>query len=92
MRSVAREGCEGRGAGLDKSTLCLPGKVMLKIPGLYSKKNTPCSNILQVRTMAYPGRNEKSNYEMGQNSSFISLETFSVFLSLFLVRPHPKSS
>lgn len=36
----------------------------------------------QARPMAYPGRNEKSNYEIRKN--FISIETFSASLSLFL--------
>lgn len=60
---------------------------MFKIAGLYPK-NRPwvaCFKILQVRTMAYPERGEKSKYEIGKNSSFISLETFSVSLSLFSV-------
>ena len=81
-RKVARG--EGGKAGRDKS-IAGPGKVMLKISGLYPKNRhwVACSKVLQVRTTAYPGRNGRSNYEIRKNLSFISIETCSVSLSLF---------
>ena len=82
-RKVARG--EGGKAGRDKS-IAGPGKVMLKISGRYPKNRhwVACS---KVRTTAYPGRNGRSNYEIRKNLSFISIETFSVSLSLFPMCP-----